>query len=251
MAMQTPDVVPAGNKIVRHALTFTTKPGDEEKVAGILGNYEPPKAQVDKTTRLHRTSILMHGNRVVRAVEVDGDLAAAQRYIAKQPEVRVVEEAINPFLEEPRNLNDPESARAFFMRAALPCVHHTESASSKAPRVLRHGLYFPAKPGCGEALAHSLIQQDEEVVNDPSNPIKSCTVFQRDDIVVRLVEATGPLESAPLQALGLGRLAPRQLTEMLDTNAIGTDGAPADHEVIPLLLKAAGMRLVTDRQPQA
>ena len=40
-------------------------------------------------------SLFMRGNRVVRAVEVTGDLGNAMRHVAAQPEVRAVEEAIN------------------------------------------------------------------------------------------------------------------------------------------------------------
>ena len=68
-------------------------------MAEILANYSPPQAQVDATTRLCRTSLFMRGNRVVRAVEVTGDLGNAMRHVAAQPEVRAVEEAINPYLE--------------------------------------------------------------------------------------------------------------------------------------------------------
>ena len=61
-----------GDGVVRHALTFTVKPGSEAKVAKILADYASPQARVDDTTRLRRTSLFMHGNRVVRAVEVRG-----------------------------------------------------------------------------------------------------------------------------------------------------------------------------------
>jgi len=51
---------------------------------------------------------------------VTGDLGNAMRHVAAQPEVRAVEEAINPYLEEARDFSDPTSVRAFFARAALP-----------------------------------------------------------------------------------------------------------------------------------
>ncbi|MFG2332350.1 SchA/CurD-like domain-containing protein, partial [Streptomyces sp. NPDC048604] len=142
-----------GDGVARHALTFTVKPGSESKVAEILAAYESPEAQVDEKTRLRRTSLFMHGNRVVRAVEVEGDLLAALRHVARQPEVRAVEEAVNPYLEQDRDLTDPESARVFFTRAALPAVHHVASARPVPPGGLRrHALYYPAREGRGTDL---------------------------------------------------------------------------------------------------
>jgi len=100
--------------VVRHAITFTVKPGSEPKVAEILAGYRSPQARVDDTTRLLRTSLFMHGNRVVRAVEVHGELVKALRHVAEQPEVRAVEEAINPYLEVDRDLSDPHSIVNYF-----------------------------------------------------------------------------------------------------------------------------------------
>ncbi|MGP3683776.1 SchA/CurD-like domain-containing protein [Streptomyces sp. IBSNAI002] len=186
-----------GAGIVRHALTFTVKPGSEKEVASILSSYASPAARVDDHTRLCRTSLFMHGNRVVRTVEVQGDLMAALRHVSEQPEVRAVEEAINPYLEQDRNLNDPESARMFFMRAALPAVHHVAAGEPAAEEVTRHALFYPAKPGCGEALARFLSRQDEAAAHRPESPVRSSSIFQRDDIVVRLVDVRGPLDAEP------------------------------------------------------
>ncbi|MFF4587474.1 SchA/CurD-like domain-containing protein [Streptomyces sp. NPDC001388] len=176
-----------GDGVIRHALTFTVKPGSEEAVAKILADYASPEPKVDDTTRLCRTSLFMHGNRVVRAIEVRGDLLAALRHVARQPEVRAVEEAINPYLEQDRDLDDPDSARVFFTRAALPAVHHV-TADQEDPRAERHALYYPAKPGSGLELARLLARQDESAADDPKSPVLRSTIFQRDDVVVRLVD---------------------------------------------------------------
>ncbi|GGJ30743.1 SchA/CurD-like domain-containing protein [Streptomyces brasiliensis] len=175
-----------GDGVIRHALTFTVKPGSEQQVAKILEDYSSPQAQVDDTTRLCRTSLFMHGNRVVRAIEVRGDLLAALRHVARQPEIRAVEEAVNPYLEEDRDLNDPESARVFFTRAALPAVHHM--TVHELPEGERYAQYYPAKPGQGMRLAELLAQHDEAALEDPAGPVLRSTVFQRDDVVVRLVD---------------------------------------------------------------
>ncbi|MGW3462063.1 SchA/CurD-like domain-containing protein [Streptomyces olivaceoviridis] len=207
-----------GDGVIRHALTFTVKPGSEEKVAKILADYASPQARVDETTRLCRTSLFMHGNRVVRAIEVRGDLLAALRHVARQPQVRAVEEAINPYLEQERDLGDQESARVFFTRAALPAVHHV--TADELGEGERQALYYPARPDCGMRLAELLAQQDEAAAGDPDSPVLRSTIFQRDDVVVRLVDVRpGAGARAPLPEPG------RQaaLSALLDGEPVGMD----------------------------
>ncbi|MEV6841476.1 SchA/CurD-like domain-containing protein [Streptomyces sp. NPDC051133] len=175
-----------GDGVIRHALTFTVKPGSEPEVARILADYASPEARVDENTRLLRTSLFMHGNRVVRAIEVRGDLLAALRHVARQPEVRAVEEAINPYLEQHRDLNDQESARMFFTRAALPAVHHV--TADEMAEGERHALCYQARSGSGMRLAELLAQGDEAAAENAGSPILRSTIFQRDDVVVRLVD---------------------------------------------------------------
>ncbi|MDH6124954.1 SchA/CurD-like domain-containing protein [Kitasatospora sp. GP82] len=232
--------------IIRHALTFTVKPGTESKVARILAGYTSPAAQVDETTRLARTSLYMQGNRVVRAVEVVGDLVAALRHVAQQPEVRAVEEAINPYLEEARDLGDPLAARDFFMRAALPAVHHAAVQGEVPAKLYRHALGYPVRSGCGAALAELLHRQDEAAVADPAGLLVRSTVFQREDIVVRQIDLAVPLAAAPAVALGVqGSRASAVLARLAD---LGPDhGLPGDAAAQRLLAKWE-LELVTDRK---
>ncbi|GAA3225808.1 MULTISPECIES: SchA/CurD-like domain-containing protein [unclassified Streptomyces] len=226
-----------GDGLIRHALTFTVKPGSEDVVAKILSDYASPDPKVDDTTRLCRTSLFMHGNRVVRAIEVRGDLLAALRHVARQPAVRAVEEAINPYLEQDRDLDDPESARVFFTRAALPAVHHV-TAEQDDPHAERHALYYPARPGKGMRLAELLSQHDEAAADDPTGPVLRSTIFQRDDVVVRLIDVRGGLSAAdPARALGL--TDPKRIAELTELPA---GDALAD------LLEQARMKPVTDRR---
>ncbi|MEV0634515.1 SchA/CurD-like domain-containing protein [Streptomyces sp. NPDC050619] len=235
-----------GDGVIRHALTFTVKPGSEATVAGILADYASPEPRVDDTTRLCRTSLFMHGNRVVRAIEVRGDLLAALRHVARQPEVRAVEEAINPYLEQDRDLDDPESARIFFTRAALPAVHHV-TAERDDPAAQRHALYYPARPGRGLRLAELLAQRDEAAADDPRSPVLRSTIFQRDDVVVRLIDVRGGLDAGDL-ALSLGLSDPAQAAE-LTTLPDGADGAgTAKDGDLTRFLQRARMELVTDRR---
>ncbi|MCX4759929.1 antibiotic biosynthesis monooxygenase [Streptomyces sp. NBC_01275] len=232
-----------GDGVIRHALTFTVKPGSEETVAKILSDYASPEPKVDDSTRLCRTSLFMHGNRVVRAIEVRGDLLAALRHVARQPEVRAVEEAINPYLEQDRDLDDPESARVFFTRAALPAVHHVTAEGQQA-KAERYALYYPAQDGCGMRLAELLARQDEAAADDPRTPVLRSTIFQRDDVVVRLIDVRGGLDAAdPALALGLSDLGQAAELTTLRVDA----SAPKDAE-LARFLGLARMDLVTDRR---
>ncbi|MBD9733603.1 antibiotic biosynthesis monooxygenase [Streptomyces sp. H28] len=241
-----------GEGVARHALTFTVKPGSESKVAELLAGYESPEAQVDETTRLRRTSLFMHGNRVVRAVEVEGDLLAALRHVAKQPGVRAVEQALDPYLEQERDLTAPDSARVFFTRAALPAVHHVVSAGPEPAGLRRHMLYYPAVTGRGTELARFLAHQDEAAADDPSGPVYASTVFQRDDTVVRLVDVTGELDLDPHAALGIkGAGKAAELERLLDGAAIGVEGSLDSERTLNRLLSHADMMPVTDRSSAA
>ncbi|MEU1596606.1 SchA/CurD-like domain-containing protein [Streptomyces sp. NPDC005708] len=237
-----------GDGKIRHALTFTVKPGSEQVVAKILADYASPESQVDDTTRLCRTSLFMHGNRVVRAIEVEGDLLAALRHVAQQPEIRAVEEAINPYLELERDLNDPEAARVFFTRAALPAVHHVTGDQS-CSKAQRHALYYPARQGCGMQLARLLAQQDAAAAEDPRYPVCSSTIFQRDEIVVRLIDVRGDVGADPALSLGVAdRARAADMSALLDEAAVGADGAALQNGDFARFLAFARMEPITDRR---
>lgn len=239
-----PQVKPGPDGVTRHALTFTVKPGSEPEVARILAGYASPKAEVDSVTRLQRTSLFMHGNRVVRAVEVVGNLGDALRHVAMQPEVRAVEEAINPHLEEARQLGDPEAARAFFARAALPAEHQA-IASAPAGKLHRHAVLYPVRPGKGKAVTALLAAHDELASADPTGPIATSAVFHRDDVVFRLVDLRVPAEAVPAEALGVaGEREAAALGRLLD---LGPEGDLRTVAGLSAFLANRTMNPVTDR----
>ncbi|CAL9641008.1 SchA/CurD-like domain-containing protein [Streptomyces sp. Tu 3180] len=241
-------VARVGASVTRHALTFTVKPGSESKVVDILANYDAPETRINDITRLHRTSLFMHGNRVVRAVEVEGDLLATLCHVAGQPEVQAVEEAINPHLEQDRDLSDYDSARVFFTRAALPAMQHVMAGRPEPAGLRRHMLYYPALAGRGLELARFLARQDEAAANDPDSPVYASTVFQRDDVVTRMIDVTGELDRDPAAALGIkgpGKAA--ELERLLDGAAIGVEGSLDSERTLHRLLAHADMMPVTDR----
>ena len=234
----------ASRGVVRHAITFTVRPGSERTVAGLLADYRSPRARVDDTTRLLRTSLFMHGNRVVRAVEVTGDLGNALRHVATQPEVRAVEEAINPYLEEARDLTDPSCARAFFARAALPAVHHIVGGPAAGPTddVTRLAFLYPVRPGRGAAAASMLAELDEAEVADPEQPLMSSTVFLCDDILVRMVDLRG--RHRRMAVGGSSRGAAAELARLLDH---GDSRDLMSEDDFGLHLGGLPMECVTDR----
>ena len=46
-------------------------------------------------------------------------------------------------------------------------------------------------------LAELLARQDEAAADDPRGPVLRSTIFQRDDVVMRLVDVRGALDSDP------------------------------------------------------
>ena len=232
----------ASGGIVRHALTFTVKPGSEPAVAEILANYSSPRAEVDATTKLCRTSLFMRGNRVVRAVEVTGDLGNAMRHVAAQPEVRAVEEAINAYLEVPRDFSDPVSVRTFFARAALPAVHHVQAMSWPTGKVTRRGFLYPVRPGHGAAATRLFHDLDGAAAADPAEPLTASTLFMRDDLLVRLVDLRGTgRDKLADPAMGA---EPGELSLLLDP---GRDRDLTTGDGLRNFLASCAMDLITDR----
>jgi heme-degrading monooxygenase HmoA len=239
--------------VVRHAITFTVRPGSEQIVAGLLADYRSPQARVDETTQLLRTSLFLRGNRVVRAVEVRGDLGNALRHVAAQPEIRAVEEAINPYLEESRDLSDPSSARAFFARAALPAVHHVVGGPEAGPtgEATRLAFLYPVRPGRGADAAGLLAELDRSSVADPGQPLTGSTVFLREDVLVRVVDLVrvadprGRRRPTPGDAATAGAAA--ELARLLDHGGLRELTSEDD---LGLSLGGWSMDPVTDRRAQ-
>ncbi len=73
------------------------------------------------------------------------------------------------------------------------------------------------------------------------------TVFQRDDIVVRLIDVTGELDADPVAALGVkGAKKAAELERLLDGAAIGVELLETERN-INRLLSHVDMMPVTDR----
>jgi SchA/CurD like domain len=103
----------------RHALAFHVRPGTEEQAARLLAGYRAPRLEIDERTRLVGTTVFMRGTLVVRVIEVEGDLGAVARHLARDPNIQHVERELNQLLAEPYDPADPAGPAGFFRRRLM------------------------------------------------------------------------------------------------------------------------------------
>jgi hypothetical protein len=109
------------------ALLWTVKPGTEQQVEEIFANYTSPDRIIrdeegNEKGKLLATQVFMKDNTVVRVMEIEGDLRQAAVHLGKQPQIRELEEKLDPLLETPRDMSTPEGAREFFMSTMMRCL---------------------------------------------------------------------------------------------------------------------------------
>jgi hypothetical protein len=126
----------------RHSLLFRIKPGTEAHVADVLAGYESPATVIDDETRLLRTTVFMHGDVVVRTMDIEGSLQKVAAHLSRQPQIQATEQALNSSLAEPRDLSDPAAAGAFFRRAMMQRIVDRRIPVEATRRRRR------ARPGC-------------------------------------------------------------------------------------------------------
>lgn len=187
----------------RYALSFTVKPGSEPEVARILSGYGRPAAGRGHggPPLLRRTSVFLAGNRVIRVVDVDGGLGDVIAHLGAQPMIRAVENELDPYLEEARDLSDGDGVRGFLHRCLLPVVHDRHTPGHLLPDGPdghpgnRVGLVYPARAGRGGELARLLAGTR---VLRPAAPttLARTTIFRRGDLVLRLAEVQGDTDEA-------------------------------------------------------
>jgi len=107
-----------------YALMWTVKPGTEEQVEEIFSNYESPDPVVKDadgsvTGRLLGTQVFMKGNTVVRVMEVEGSLPEISRHLGAQPAIQDIEAKLDPLIETPRDMSNPQGAAKFFMDTSM------------------------------------------------------------------------------------------------------------------------------------
>ena len=199
----------------------------------ILAGYTSPEAQVDDTTRLRRTSLFMHGNRVVRAVEVRGRPArgaAPRGPAARGAGGRGGHQPVPGAGPGPRATPTPRGSSSPGPRC--PAVHHV-AAGGTAPAGLQPArAVLPGQGGLRHGAGPAAGPAGRGGGGRPAQPGRcGSTIFQRDDIVVRLVDLTRRARRAtPCLALGVSgpRARPRSWSRLLDGAAIGVDGSLND-----------------------
>src|SRR3954447_14114637 len=106
------------------ALLYKLKPGHEDEVAELFKQTGRPDHIVrdedgNETGRLLTTMVFVGAETAVRVIEVEGDFMAVAAHVSSQEEVREFERQVEPHLSEPRDLSNPEGARAFFRKRGL------------------------------------------------------------------------------------------------------------------------------------
>jgi SchA/CurD like domain len=109
------------------ALLYKMKPGNKDAVAKLFQETGRPDHDVrdddgNLVGRLLTTMVFVGEDAAVRVIEVDGDPRVVAGHISRQPEVKEFESKVEQYLAEPRDLSNPEGARAFFHRSGMQNV---------------------------------------------------------------------------------------------------------------------------------
>jgi hypothetical protein len=109
------------------ALMWNIKPGTEETVASLFENYASPEYIVydddgKEVGRLLSTQVFMKGNTIVRVIEYDGPLPLIGRHMSQQKGIKELEDRLEEYIEQPRDMNTPEGVRKFFMDTGMRCL---------------------------------------------------------------------------------------------------------------------------------
>lgn len=106
------------------AITWTVKPGSEDVVKKAFSNYGRPDHDVKDNDgnvvgKLLSTQVFMKGNMLVRAIEFEGSILDVAPHMGRQPAIRALEDELDQYLEQPRDMSTPEGARKYFMETAM------------------------------------------------------------------------------------------------------------------------------------
>ena len=109
------------------ALLYKMKPGFEDEVTNLFTSCGRPDhdgrdEEGNVVGRLLTTMVFVGKEAAVRVIEVEGDVRVVAGHISQQDEVKEFERGIEQYLAEPRDLSNPEGARAFFQRSGMQNV---------------------------------------------------------------------------------------------------------------------------------
>ena len=109
------------------ALIWNVKKGTEEEVAKLFEDYHAPDyiardAEGNEVGRLISTAVFMRDNTVVRMIEFEGPFPLISKHLSQQKGIRDLEDQLDEYLEEPRDMTTPEGVRDFFQRTGMRCL---------------------------------------------------------------------------------------------------------------------------------
>jgi len=108
------------------ALMWDIKPGSQDAVRQAFTEYGRPDHTIrdedgNDVGTLISTQVFMKDNTVLRVVETtDGvPLPALGRHMGRQPAIRELEDKLDEYVAEPRDMSTDDGAREFFMKSTM------------------------------------------------------------------------------------------------------------------------------------
>jgi hypothetical protein len=108
------------------ALMWGIKPGSQDAVREAFANYGRPDHTIrdeegNEVGTLLSTQVFMKDDYVIRVVETtDGvPLPTLGRHMGRQPAIRALEEQLDEYVAEPRDMSTDDGSRAFFMKSTM------------------------------------------------------------------------------------------------------------------------------------
>ena len=106
------------------AITWEVKPGSQDAIREMFSNYGRPDHEVkdeqgNVVGKLLSTQVFMKGTTLVRALEFEGAFMDIAPHLGRQPAIRALEDQMDQYLANPRDMSTPEGARKYFMEAAM------------------------------------------------------------------------------------------------------------------------------------
>jgi hypothetical protein len=107
------------------AIGYRVEPGHEDEIAEIFESFQRVNTGVlrdehgAEVGRLLGTAVFIQDDFMVRVVHYEGDLSSMGRHMATQKGVHLVEEKLQPFLKEQREIATPQAFGEFFRTAMM------------------------------------------------------------------------------------------------------------------------------------
>jgi hypothetical protein len=134
----------------------------------------------------------MSGTLVVRAMEIEGDIAKVAPHLATDPVIQQVERELNKYLVEPVDPADPQARRTFLARRMMKSVLHRE-ATPPGPTASRFALLYPIRADRADIAERVLGESADPPLAARTVTLHNTSVFRQHDVIVRIMELDGQL----------------------------------------------------------